>query len=131
MTTIGSFPSSSSDAVYTVTQGDDGVVYCNCPAWKFQRLAPAARVCKHTKMAAASNLAKKAPVLAKSVAGSLLSTASTKNVARRSAHDLHKAMKAGGEAAMVAANAVLADTTSGFSKNLKAKAAMLLATTAL
>lgn len=121
--TIGTFQSSSNpEKFYTVTEGNDGVVYCSCPAWKFQRLAAAMRSCKHTKSAAASNLAKAAPVLGKSVAGHLLATATAKNAARRSAHDLHKAMKAGGDAAKVAAQAVLMDTTSGFSKNLRAMA---------
>ena len=127
--TIGQFPSSSSDKVYTVTEGDDSVVYCNCPAWRFQRLAPAMRSCKHTKAAAASNLRKTAPVLDRSTAGHLLSTAAKKNTARRSAHDLHKAMQAGGDAALVAAQTVLADTESGFSKNLRSMALAVVAAT--
>ena len=33
---------------YTVTRAHKGAsVYCSCPAWKFQRLNPAVRTCKH------------------------------------------------------------------------------------
>lgn len=37
----------SGQNVYTVKQGRDGVVYCSCPSWKFQRVTPALRTCKH------------------------------------------------------------------------------------
>ena len=39
---------------HEVRLGADGVVYCTCPAWKFQKLTPSCRCCKHTKMALAS-----------------------------------------------------------------------------
>jgi predicted nucleic acid-binding Zn finger protein len=37
---------------YTVKQGRDGVVYCSCPAWKFQRKPAAQRTCKHVRRVA-------------------------------------------------------------------------------
>jgi hypothetical protein len=43
----------SNGAVWTVTVSRDGQLYCNCPSWKFQRIAPALRVCKHTQQVAA------------------------------------------------------------------------------
>ena len=38
---------------YTVKQGRDGVVYCSCPAWRFQQRAAGARTCKHIAKAQA------------------------------------------------------------------------------
>jgi hypothetical protein len=54
-------PSSSSNKHYDIILGGDGVVYCTCPAWKFQKLPPAQRTCKHLKAASSqlSTLAKK------------------------------------------------------------------------
>jgi len=49
-----SFPSLSDPSrSYAVQTGKDGVIYCSCPAWKFQRLSPRERTCKHTLMAKA------------------------------------------------------------------------------
>jgi ATP-dependent DNA ligase len=42
------FPSSSSDAVYTVTVKDDGAVSCNCRGWTVKR-GDKPRECKHTR----------------------------------------------------------------------------------
>jgi predicted nucleic acid-binding Zn finger protein len=38
---------------YTVKKGQDGVVYCSCPAWRFQKVAAAHRSCKHIVKAVA------------------------------------------------------------------------------
>lgn len=32
---------------YDIIKGRDEVVYCSCPAWKFQRRPAAQRTCKH------------------------------------------------------------------------------------
>ncbi len=39
---------------YDVTLHDDGTVRCSCPHWKFQRLSPSARSCKHLVQFAAA-----------------------------------------------------------------------------
>lgn len=41
---LATYPSSSSNKIYNVIQGGDGVIYCDCPGWKFSRN------CKHLKM---------------------------------------------------------------------------------
>ena len=46
-TLLAEVPSSSSNATYKIQLGDDNNVYCSCPAWKFQKLPPKARTCKH------------------------------------------------------------------------------------
>lgn len=46
-TLLAEVPSSSSNAVYKINLGDDNNVYCSCPAWKFQKLPPKQRTCKH------------------------------------------------------------------------------------
>ena len=38
---LGTYASSSSNKVYQVIRGHDGVIYCTCPGWKFSRN------CKH------------------------------------------------------------------------------------
>lgn len=119
---------SNPEKQYEVRQAEEGFLFCSCPGWKFQRKEAAARTCPHVASVSAKALPAAAPVVEKSVAGSHLSTHAKKNTTRRAAHDLNKGIMAGDVAA---AKAVLADNTSGFSKNLKAKAAMLLATTAL
>jgi|GEM_PF-4620731 len=45
------YPSKSKpDLEYTVTLGSDDNIYCDCPAWRFQKgIPPQARVCKHTR----------------------------------------------------------------------------------
>jgi hypothetical protein len=36
--------------MYQVMMGEDGVVYCTCPAWRFQKgRSPSERVCKHIR----------------------------------------------------------------------------------
>jgi hypothetical protein len=56
-TTLMSVPSSSNpDKSYDVKLGKDGNVYCSCPAWRFQKLHPHQRTCKHIKAAQAAGL---------------------------------------------------------------------------
>lgn len=45
--------STTSGKTYTIKQGKDGVLYCNCPAWKFQKKPVEQRHCKHYRMAIA------------------------------------------------------------------------------
>lgn len=53
-TVIATFPSASRPGhSHEVRVGADGVIYCTCPSWKFQRNHPSARCCKHTKAAMA------------------------------------------------------------------------------
>ncbi len=42
-TILATNKSSSSDNTYHVVKGNDGVVYCDCPGWRFH----ARRWCKH------------------------------------------------------------------------------------
>lgn len=119
---------SNPEKQYEVRRAAEGFLFCSCPGWKYQRKEVAMRTCPHCATVAAKALPSQAPVVEKTLAGSTLSTHAAKNTTRRAAHDLNKGIVAGDVAA---AKAVLADTKSGFSKNLKAKAAMLLATTAL
>lgn len=48
-TVITKVVSESSGAVYEIRLGADANVYCTCPAWKFQKLPPKERTCKHMK----------------------------------------------------------------------------------
>ena len=43
------FTSEDSGKRYTLILGQDGVAYCTCPAWRFQKGAPKSRTCKHLK----------------------------------------------------------------------------------
>jgi hypothetical protein len=53
--TLATIPSSSNpEIVYTIKRGADGNVYCSCPAWKFQKLNPKNRTCKHLRALAAA-----------------------------------------------------------------------------
>lgn len=57
-TVLATFESASKPGLsHEVRIGADGVVYCTCPSWKFQKLSPSLRSCKHTKavMARASH----------------------------------------------------------------------------
>jgi len=47
---------------YEVRQSTNGHVYCTCPAWKFQHVTPAKRVCRHTEAAKALHLFEDVPV---------------------------------------------------------------------
>jgi len=40
---------SDPDRAYSLTAHSDGVVSCSCPSWRFQKIAPAARTCKHMR----------------------------------------------------------------------------------
>jgi hypothetical protein len=53
-TLLAQVPSESNpNRKYDVRVGADGVVYCTCPSWRFNRAPKADRVCKHmTKLAA-------------------------------------------------------------------------------
>lgn len=47
---IATVPSESNPSKsYEIRLGKDGNVYCNCPAWKYQKIPPADRTCKHLK----------------------------------------------------------------------------------
>jgi predicted nucleic acid-binding Zn finger protein len=37
---------------YEIKRGRDGVLYCSCPAWRFQRKPAAERSCKHMRAVA-------------------------------------------------------------------------------
>ena len=51
---LATIPSQSNpEVVYTIRRGGDGNVWCSCPAWKFQKLAPKDRTCKHLRGLAA------------------------------------------------------------------------------
>lgn len=39
--------SKDSGKLYTIKVGNDGVPYCTCPSWKFQKKAQKDRRCKH------------------------------------------------------------------------------------
>lgn len=41
--------------VYGIHLGRDGVLWCECPSWKYQRLSPRERDCKHLKEARQTN----------------------------------------------------------------------------
>jgi len=41
---LAEYPSSSSSNIYHIQEGKDGVIYCDCPGWKFN-----GRTCKHLK----------------------------------------------------------------------------------
>ena len=46
---------------YEIRQADDGkTLYCTCPSWRFQRLPPKQRTCKHLKAFAAARRRKAA-----------------------------------------------------------------------
>jgi hypothetical protein len=49
---LAEFPiKSRPGAVYQVLMGEDGVVYCDCPSWKFQpEVPPEKRTCKHIRL---------------------------------------------------------------------------------
>lgn len=34
---------------YEIKLGDDGIVYCTCPSWKYQEASPEDRTCKHLR----------------------------------------------------------------------------------
>jgi len=55
-TLIMTVPSSTGTTEYDIKLGKDGNVYCSCPAWRFQKLHPHARTCKHIKSAQAQDL---------------------------------------------------------------------------
>lgn len=49
-TVIATFASESRPGhVHEVRLGANGTIYCTCEGWRFQRLSPGLRTCKHTK----------------------------------------------------------------------------------
>ena len=100
---------SNPEKSYEIRQGADGVVYCNCPAWKFQRLASGNRTCKHLKSFHAGQLARKETVESKAQAGRDLSLAPKRTAAAKRAQSAHKALLAGNKEVALA---VLADPMS-------------------
>lgn len=45
---VASFPSKSNPAKsYSVTLSDEGIPYCDCMAWRFQKVPAPQRTCKH------------------------------------------------------------------------------------
>lgn len=49
-TVLATVPSQSDPSkTYTIKMGKDGNVYCDCPAWKYQKASPKERTCKHIK----------------------------------------------------------------------------------
>ena len=52
---IAIVPSDSNPSkFYEIRKGADNNTYCTCPAWKFQKVTPAKRTCKHLKRLAAN-----------------------------------------------------------------------------
>jgi hypothetical protein len=46
-------PSSDGKRMYTITLPANGnPAWCSCPAWRFQKLPPELRVCKHLRAVA-------------------------------------------------------------------------------
>jgi hypothetical protein len=126
MAILATITSKTSGKTYTITRGNDGVTYCDCPSWKFQRVSPADRTCKHINSLSASNL-KTGAVMESSEAGKLLGASKAKIEARKAAHTAHKTMTKGSLEAAVAAAKTVA-SIKGASKNLKALAEGVLAT---
>lgn len=50
---------SNPEKTYEIREGADGNIYCTCPSWRFQRVAPAHRSCKHLRSFFASQTATK------------------------------------------------------------------------
>ena len=127
---LATVASSSSDKTYNICKGADGVVYCTCPAWKFQRLTSEGRTCKHIKSWSASQLATRnltSMTVEKAESGHLLSTSTKKVTARKSAHSAHKAMTRGTkEEALTAAQSVLNGDIANASANLRSLAAAVV-----
>ena len=49
-TVLARFASKSSPgSFHEVKLGADGVIYCGCPSWRFQKNHPSCRCCKHTR----------------------------------------------------------------------------------
>lgn len=49
-TVVARFESASKPgSFHEVRFGADGVLYCTCPSWRFQKNTPSCRCCKHTK----------------------------------------------------------------------------------
>ena len=119
-TFVTSFKSSSSETVYEINRADAGHLYCSCPAWKFQRVAPSARTCKHLKALAASSM-RGGDDLTPREGARVLGASGKADALRRENHGLAKAVKSGDTAA---AQAVLASAKT--TANMKLEAALLL-----
>jgi hypothetical protein len=46
-TLLATYSPSKGGSDHQVLLGGDGNTYCSCPAWKYQKLPPKARTCKH------------------------------------------------------------------------------------
>jgi hypothetical protein len=88
------FPSKSNPSkVHAVARSHKtGDTWCTCPAWRFQRIPAADRVCKHIKRIAAASLAGNGPMV-KHEAASELSLATKRNRLAERADAIHRAAK--------------------------------------
>jgi hypothetical protein len=85
---------------YEIRRGADGVVYCTCPAWRFQRLKSGeTRTCKHIAAFAAGALTSAEPVVPKSEAGRILAKHQERWALRTKRNMDHKAKKAAQQSA--------------------------------
>jgi hypothetical protein len=78
---------------YEIRRGHDGNVYCQCKAWKFQRVPASQRTCKHLVafFARQASLPTEAePVIARTEAVELLVASGDKKVNARKAREAHK-----------------------------------------
>ncbi|MDP2735411.1 MAG: hypothetical protein Q8P12_04340, partial [bacterium] len=62
-TPVATFPSSSSNKTYTVSEDEQGNLSCNCPAWTFKK--GTARTCKHVQAVERGDVNREKPVPAK------------------------------------------------------------------
>jgi hypothetical protein len=45
---LAAVPRAGGQGTWTIVKADDGLIYCNCPAWRFQKDEPHMRKhCKH------------------------------------------------------------------------------------
>jgi hypothetical protein len=65
---------------YDILLGGDGNVYCTCPGWKYQKLPPKERTCKHMKA-----LSSKIAAFTKGLGAPKAAPVATKPVAKPSA----------------------------------------------
>jgi len=79
---------------YEIRRGADGVVYCTCPAWRFQRLRKGeTRTCKHLAAFFAKQLREAEPTLPKSEAASGLRNHTARKVLAKERDQAFRAAK--------------------------------------